>query len=74
MFETGRILTLDNNEKYVIVCSCKYENTDYVYIVDLNDEQNTKICIYKDNTVIEVTDEDVLKTVEGLLLANLENS
>ena len=37
MLATGRILTLENGIEYVIVCSCKYENNDYVYLANLND-------------------------------------
>ena len=72
MLETGRILLLENGKEYVIVCSVKYENNDYVYLANLNDSNETKVCKYKDNIVKEV-DNDILPVIEKLLIDNLSN-
>ena len=74
MLATGRILTLENGIEYVIVCSCKYENNDYVYLANLNDDAETKICIYKNDIITEVEDEDTIEIIEKLLLEDLKNN
>ena len=74
MLATGRILTLENGKEYVIVCSCKYENNDYVYLANLNDDAETKICIYKNDIITEVTDEDTIDIIGKILIEDLKNS
>lgn len=74
MLATGRILTLENGIEYVIVCSCKYENNDYVYLANLNDDTETKICLYENNIITEVEDEDIIEIIEKKLLEDLKNN
>lgn len=74
MLATGRILTLENGIEYVIVCSCKYENNDYIYLANLNDDTETKICLYENNIITEVEDEDIIEIIEKKLLEDLKNN
>ena len=71
IIETGRILTLSSGREYVVVTSSIYENKTYVYVANLHDENDTKVCLYDNNELTEVTDEKFLNTIEELLLQDL---
>ena len=72
MLETGRVLTLENGKEYAIVSSTEYKNEAYIYIASLENENDTKVCIYKNNEIIEVNDENILQIVEPIFLDNLK--
>ena len=78
----GKIITLGNNEKYLVVCKVVHNNNDYFYIAECNDEctdikENYKIvkASYEDNKVFvdEVVGEANLKTVLPLFVQNTLN-
>lgn len=71
MIGIGRILTLDNGKEYAIAGHTNYENNDYVYIVNMTDKTDTKICIYKDDIITEIIDEDILKDVKKQIIDEL---
>ena len=54
--EIGSILTLDDNNKYLVSNSADYEGKTYYLIVDVKDMNNFKI--------VFVTDIDELESVE----------
>ena len=56
------------------MCSCKYENNDYVYLANLNDDTETKICLYKNDIITEVTDEDTIDIIGKILIEEIKNS
>lgn len=74
MLETGRILTLSDGREYVIVTSTVYENRVYVYVANIENENDTKVCAYENNELIEIEDDELLDEVEELLLDDLRNS
>lgn len=72
MLEQGNVLTLSDNKEYSIVFSTKYNNSNYIYIIDQDDYNNTMFCKFNDvdDELEEVTDK---KIIENLLLLFLES-
>lgn len=63
--EIKDIITLSDNNKYVVTSKVNYQNNMYLYLFDINDNENIKFCLeqHKDNkiTVIEVEDKELIK-------------
>ena len=75
--EINKIVTLGNNEEYLIVDKVEKDNKDYYYIAEVNDEgtdikDNYKIvyATYKDGDIYldEVLGEDQLKSILPLFV------
>ena len=51
--ESRKILTLDDNNDYVVVGVVEYNNSDYIYIVDINNHTNMKFAeVDKDGSLL----------------------
>ena len=59
------IITLSDKNKYVVASKVKYNDSKYVYLVDINDNTNLKFAeIEKNNSLSEldsVRDEELIK-------------
>ena len=58
--EKNYILTLNNDKKYALVNSLKYDGKDYVYLSLLSDYKDYMICEVIDDEVLEVKDKNLL--------------
>ena len=58
--EKNYILTLNNDKKYALVNSLKYNDKDYVYLSLLSDYKEYMICEVIGDEVIQVEDENLL--------------
>ena len=75
--EINKIVTLGNNEEYLVIDKVEKDDKEYYYIAEVNEEEtdikdNYKIVLatYKDGDIYldEVLGEDVLKTVLPLFV------
>lgn len=75
--EINKIVTLGNNEEYLVIDKVQYEEKDYYYIAEVNEDNsdikdNYKIvcATYKDNQIFldEVLGEDKLKAILPLFV------
>ena len=68
------IITLNDNNKYVVASKVNYESSKYVYLVDINDNTNMKFAeIEKDNSLSELDslkDEELIKQLIPLFYNN----
>lgn len=55
------LITLDDNNEYVIVAKNKYESKMYFYIVDIKDNSNLKFCYLDNDELVEVNDSELIK-------------
>ncbi len=55
------ILTLDDNNEYVVISKINYDNKNYYYLLDKNSNDNPKFC-YEDNDELVETDDKDLTT------------
>lgn len=53
------VLTLDDNNKYVVVSKVYYDGKDYLYLVDINNNTNLKFCYVDNEEIIESNDKDL---------------
>ena len=61
MLEQGEVLTLNDNKKYSVVFVTKYNNKDYVYLIDQDDYLNNMFCEYKDNKLETVNNAEIIE-------------
>ena len=54
--EKKDILTLEDNKEYVVVSKVLYENTNYFYIVDIDNIEFVKI---ENDDLLEIKDKDL---------------
>ncbi len=75
--EINKIVTLGNNEEYLIIDKVIYEDKEYYYVAEVNEDDtdikdNYKIvcATYKDNNIFldEVLGEDKLKAILPLFV------
>lgn len=75
--ELNKIITLANNEEYLVINTVSYEETDYYYIAEVNEtgdniKDNYKIVYVSvengEKLLNEVTGEDKLKMILPLFL------
>ncbi len=80
--EEGKIITLGNKERYLVVSKVIHNNNDYFYVAECNDDntdikENYKIvkATYDNNKVFidEVVGEANLKTVLPLFVQSTTN-
>lgn len=53
------ILTLDDDNKYVVVSKVYYEGKDYLYLIDINNNKNLKFCYVDNDAVVEISDKEL---------------
>ncbi|MCI8778410.1 MAG: hypothetical protein HFI87_04615 [Bacilli bacterium] len=70
MFDIGTVLDLDDNNSYMVISSVKYNNKEYLYLVDLNDNSNMMFVEKLENELIPINDTNLLKNL--ILLMNDE--
>ena len=59
IIEKQDILTLEDNKEYVVVSKALYENTNYFYIVDLDNVENFKFVKIENDDLLEIKDKDL---------------
>ena len=67
------ILTLDDNNEYVVVNKNFYDNKNFYYLADLNNNTNVKFCYEDKDELVEINDK-VLNTKLLSLFANSNNN
>lgn len=59
-------ITLDDNNKYIVVSKVIYNNETYYYLIDEVNNENVKFCIENKqtgNSIIEITDQNLIQTL-----------
>lgn len=67
------ILTLDDENKYVVVAKVLYKNAWYYYIADIEDNTNLKVCLQTGENLVKVNDENLLKELAPLFVEQINN-
>ena len=68
-------ITLDYTNEYVVGSKAIFQNNTYYYLVGKNDNTEIKFCVEKvgaNNTLVEVTDENLNQRLLPLFLQNVE--
>ncbi len=67
------LLTLNDNNKYVVVSKIEISDKIYFYLVDINNYENVLICYLENNKLKEVTDEELVKQLIKVFSAELKD-
>jgi len=68
MIDIRDILTLDDNNEYVVVSKITYEDKIYYYLVDKNKNENIKFCYEKEDNLVELNDKVLVTKLLPLFL------
>ncbi len=63
MFEKNSVLTLSDDNEYVVADKYEENGTTYVYLVDLKNNANTIFSKLEKDEIVELTDPDELEKV-----------
>ncbi len=66
MINITDVLTLDDNNKYVVVSKVNYENKNYYYLVDINNKENLLFCYEENDQLVELNNKDLLRKLVPL--------
>lgn len=65
------ILTLEDNNKYLVVSRTVYNGITYCYLGKLDDNTEYHFCAIINDTVEMVTDQELIKVLTPLLVKNI---
>ena len=69
------IITLSDENKYLVASKVNYNNTKYVYLVDINDNKNLKFAEIENDGVISELDTNIdAKLINNLVPLFYNNS
>lgn len=68
MIDIRDILTLNDNNEYVVVSKISYEDKIYYYLVDKNDNVNLKFCYENGDNLVELNDKVLVTKLLPLFL------
>ncbi|MEE3343798.1 MAG: hypothetical protein VZS44_06890 [Bacilli bacterium] len=63
MIKRGQAITLSNDIRYLVLSKVKYQDNYYLYLISMEKEPKAVICEEKDNKVVIVKDDEILKNV-----------
>lgn len=52
------IITLNDDSEYIVVSKVKYNNNDYIYLVDIHDNKNIKIAEIEKECISILTEKE----------------
>ncbi len=53
------VLTLSDDNRYVVASKAKYENKEYLYLIDIKNNENIKFCYLNGDEVVESDDKEL---------------
>ena len=75
MLSQGKVLTLNDNKKYSVVFTIRYENVNYVYLIDQDDYTNNMFCKYDNNDELEeINDPNIIEILLKLFAQSKSNN
>lgn len=67
------ILTLDDDNRYVVVSKIYYNGKDYLYLVDVENNENLKICYLDGEELVENNSKDLNTELLPLFFGKVKN-
>ncbi len=67
------ILTLDDDNRYVVVSKIYYNGKDYLYLVDTENNENLKICYLNGDELVENNSKDLNTELLPLFFGKVKN-
>ncbi len=73
MFDIGTIIDLDDNNSYTVISSVKYNNKEYLYLIDLNENSNMMFVEKLGDELIPIKDNKLVKDLISLMNDEINN-
>ncbi len=73
MIDIKDTLLLDDGNEYVVISKAKFDTLEYYYLLDKKNSNNFKFCYLKNEELIEVEDERIIKMLIPIFLENAED-
>lgn len=67
------IFTLSDNNEYIVISKTNYQNKTYYYLVDTNNLENLKFCVEDNDSLIEILDQELIRTLIPLLANEIKD-
>ena len=64
------ILSLDDNNEYVVVSKINADDKNYFYLIDKNDNSNVKFCYQDNDELVELNDKELVTRLLPLFVEN----
>lgn len=71
MYEMGDVITLSNNNNYVVVTTLEYNGKKYIYLVNENDNSDVMFCNYQGEEFEKETDNEVVEQLLQIILPEM---
>lgn len=55
------VLTLDDDNEYVVIDNIYLEEQEYLYLIDINNNSNFMFCLLNENKLTKITDLNLIK-------------
>ena len=62
------VITLDDNNEYVVVNKVNYNDKNYYYLIDMEDSENLMFCYEDNGDLVEVNDKELTAKLLPLFL------
>lgn len=62
------ILTLDDDNEYVVISKLSYEEKNYYYLIDKNNVTNVLFCVEDKDELVELIDKELISKLLPLFL------
>ena len=72
MIELTNLVTLDDDNEYVVAAKTVYDNRTYYFFVDINDNSNIKFLYEDGEELVEVTDDETINNILPLLIESIK--
>ncbi len=66
-------LLLSDNKEYVVTGKINYNSIDYYYLIEKEEKQEVKFCYQRENKMVEVDDENLIRNLIALFCEDLKN-
>ena len=73
MIDIKDVLTLSDNNEYVVVSKIDYENKTYYYLVDNNNHNNLKFCYLDNDELVEIENKELTTKLLPMFLEEAKN-
>jgi len=73
MLKQGEVLTLSDNKKYTVISTIEMDNNYYSYLIDNDDYSNMMFCKEEEDSVEEITDQDLIEKLVIKIKNNLDS-
>lgn len=68
------LITLNDNNKYVVVSKALYDSKNYFFLLDINNDTNIKFCYLDNNELVESEDKTINTNLLKLFYETAKNS